>query len=46
VKLAVVASFGGPQAAFDRHIWHERIQWIFKVDNTAFDYDTKWGRNN
>jgi hypothetical protein len=40
VRLAAVASFGGPQAAFDRHIWHERIQWVFKMVNTAFLYDT------
>jgi hypothetical protein len=40
VRLAAVASFRGPQAAFARHVWHERIQWIFKMDNTAFLYDT------
>jgi hypothetical protein len=40
VRLAAVASFGGPQAAFDRHIWHERIQWNFKMDNKAFLYNT------
>jgi hypothetical protein len=40
VRLAAVASFVGPQAAFERHFWHERIQWIFKMDNTAFLYDT------
>jgi len=40
VRLAAVVSFGGPQATFDRHVCHERIQWIFKMDNTAFLYDT------
>jgi len=40
VRVAAVASFGVSQVAFDRHIWHERIQWILKMDNTAFLYDT------